>query len=84
MVIEEDLCRDLNTGTATMLGLNHVVWEWRGGSLDNVVKKTGKQDIAPVWSSLSWPHGLKECRRTSPPPAHHEEVPPGLGLRTGA
>ena len=31
---EEDPPQDLNTGVAAMLGLNHMVLEWRGGSLD--------------------------------------------------
>ena len=33
-VIEEDMHQDLRPGMAAMLGLNHMVLEWRGGSLD--------------------------------------------------
>ena len=32
-----------------MLGVNHIVWKWRGGSLDHTAEKEAeKQDVAAV------------------------------------
>ena len=63
-VAEEDPCLYLKAVGTARRRLNHVIWEQRGVSFDHVAWKAGKQDVAAVGSSLSWPCGLKGCRRT--------------------